>query len=221
MFQKSTLITLPLLMTSIFLLTGCPPAPDLTQWQRPDTDIDGVRVAMGKCGVQLPGSDIPKTDNDSVLYYQCMENMGFTRKDGFKICSVRVYHDTPACLKQEQGYPLSQTQLEALPFVADRGFHPIKPDSGVSKFSLITWRKVGASLHFSHEVENDKQALAVMYQCGYPQPLGSTPYVPTLRKAANIQRCMLDKGFEPKNKLSLVCRNYPQVTDCPKHHSYP
>lgn len=175
-----------------------------------------MRVAMGKCGVQLPGSDIPKTDNESVLYYQCMENMGFTRKDGFKICSVRVYHDTPACLKQEQGHPLSQSQLEALPFVADRGFHPIKPDSGVSKFSLITWRKVGASLHFSHEVENDKQALAVMYQCGYPQPLGSVPYVPTLLKAANVQRCMLDKGFEPKNKLNLVCRNYPQVTGCPK-----
>ncbi|MGQ8707185.1 hypothetical protein ACUTSW_14515 [Serratia sp. TSA_198.1] len=216
MFRKSTLITLPLLMTSVFLLTGCPPAPDLTQWQRPDTDIDGVRVAMAKCGVQLPGSDIPKTDNESVLYYQCMEKMGFTRKDGFKICSVRVYHDTSACLEQEQGHPLSQSQLEALPFVADRGFHPINPDSGVSKFSLITWRKVGASLHFSHEIENDKQALAVMYQCGYPQPLGSTPYVPTLRKAANVQRCMLDKGFEPKNRLNLVCRNYPQVTGCPK-----
>lgn len=216
MFRKSTLKSLPLLITSVFLLTGCPPAPDLTQWQRPDTDIEGVRVSMGKCGVQLPGPDIRKTDNESVLYYQCMENMGFTRKDGFKICSIRIYHDTPACLQQEQGHPLSQSQLEALPFVADSGFHPIKQDSGVSPFSLITWRKVGAPLHFSHEVENDKQALVVMYQCGYPQPLGSAPDVPTLRKAANIQQCMLDKGFEPKNKLNLVCRNYPQVTGCPK-----
>lgn len=216
MFRKSTLITLPLLTTSVLLLTGCPPAQDLTQWQRPDTDINGVRIAMGKCGVQLPGPDIPKTDNESVLYYQCMENMGFTRKDGFKICSIRIYHDTPACLEQEQGHPLSQSQLEALPFVADRGFHPITPDSGVSTFSLISWRKAGASLHYSHEIENDKQALAVMYQCGYPQPLGSVPYVPTLRKAAIVQQCMLDKGFEPKYKLNLVCRNYPQVTGCPK-----
>ncbi|QHB33474.1 hypothetical protein F0T03_15800 [Yersinia canariae] len=216
MIRKSTLVTLPLLVASVFLLTGCPPAPDITQWKRPNTDIDGVRVAMGKCGVQLPGPDIPKTDNESVLYYQCMESQGFNRKDGFKICSLRVYHDTPACLKQEQGRPLSQGQLDALPFVADRGFHPIKPDSGVIKSSLISWRKAGASLHFSHEIENDKQALAVMYQCGYPQPLGSVPYVPTLRKAADVQRCMLDKGFEPKNKLNLVCRNYPQVTGCPK-----
>ncbi|KML67276.1 hypothetical protein [Pectobacterium peruviense] len=214
MLCKSTSVTLPLLVASVLLLTGCAPAPDLTQWKRPNTDIDGVRIAMGKCGVPLPGPDIPKTDNESVLYYQCMESMGFTRKDGFKICSVRVYHDTPACIKQEQGYSLSQRQLEALPFVADRGFHPIKPDSGVSQFSLISWRKAGASRHFSHEIENDKQALAAMYQCGYPQPLGSVPYVPTLRKAADAQRCMLDKDFEPKNKLSLVCRNYPQVTGC-------
>lgn len=216
MSPRSPLLTLPLLTTSLLLLTGCPPAPDLTQWQRPDTDIDGVRVAMGQCGVPLPGPDIPKTDNESVLYYQCMEKMGFTRKDGFEICSVRVYHDTPACRSQEQGHPLNQSQLEALPFVADRGFHPIKPESGVDTSSLISWRQAGASRHFSHEIENDRQALAVMYQCGYPQPLGSVPYVPTLRKAAEVQRCMLEKGFEPKNRLSLVCRNYPQVTGCPE-----
>lgn len=216
MLRKSSLMNLSPLITSMLLLAGCASAPDITQWKRPDTDIDSVRIAMGKCGVQLPGAIIPKTDNESVLYYQCMESMGFNRKDGFKICSVRVFHDTPACLEQEQGYPLSQSQLEALPFVADRGFHPMKPDSGVIKSSLITWRKEGASLHFSYEVENNKQALAIMYQCGYPQPLGSVPYVPTLRKAANVQQCMLDKGFKPKNTLNLVCRNYPQVTGCPK-----
>ncbi|MFK8258979.1 hypothetical protein ACFL9S_14480 [Erwinia sp. AnSW2-5] len=216
MFRKLSLMNLSLLMTSVFLLTGCAPAPDITRWKRPDTDMDGVRIAMGKCGVQLPGPEIPKTDNESVLYYQCMESMGFTRKDGFKICSVRVYYDTPACLEQRQGHPLSQSQLEALPFVADRGFHPLQPDSGVIKSSLITWRKEGASLHFAYEAENDKQALAAMYQCGYPQPLGSVPYVPTLRKAANVQQCMLDKGFKPKNPLNLVCRHYPHVTGCPK-----
>ncbi|MEE9684277.1 hypothetical protein V4841_09705 [Lelliottia amnigena] len=216
MFRKSTAMTLPLLMTSVFLLTGCPPPPDLTQWQRPDTDIDGVRDAMRQCGEQIPGQDIPKTDNESVVYYQCMENQGFIRKDGFKICSIPVYRDTPACISRDQGYPLSQRQLDALPFVADRGFLPIKPEFGVSQSSLVSWRKAGASLHYSYEIENDKQALAVMYQCGYPQPLGSVSYVPTLRKAAYVQQCMLDKGFEPKNKLNLVCRNYPHVTGCPK-----
>ncbi|MFI3311038.1 hypothetical protein [Ewingella allii] len=216
MFRKSTLLTLPLLAVSVLLLTGCPPAPDLTQWQRPNTDIDGVRVAMGQCGVKLPGSDIPKTDNESVLYYQCMENQGFTRKDGFKICSVRVYHDTQACREQEQGKPLSQSQLDALPFVADRGFHPMRPDYAEVKSSFITWRKAGASKHFDEQIENDKLAESVMYQCGYPHPLGSVPYVPTLRKAAGIQQCMLDKGFEPKGELMLVCRNYPQVSGCRK-----
>lgn len=216
MRQKSRLMTLPLLITSVFLLTGCPPPPDLTQWKRPDVGIDGVRAAMGKCGVPLPGPDIPKTDNESVVYYQCMEKLGFARKDGFKICSLRVYHDTAACREQELGHPLSQSQLDALPFVADRGFIPAKPDSGVITSSLISWRKAGASRHFSHEIENNEQAQAAMYQCGYPQPLGSVPFVPTVRKAAFVQQCMRDKGFEPKNKLSLVCRNYPQVTGCPK-----
>ena len=68
MFRKSTAMTLRLLMTSVFLLPGCPPPPDLTQWQRPDTDINGVRVAMGQCGEQIDGPKFPKTDNESVLY---------------------------------------------------------------------------------------------------------------------------------------------------------
>ncbi|QBR52262.1 hypothetical protein E2F51_20805 [Erwinia sp. QL-Z3] len=42
-------MTLTLLITSVFLLTGCPPPPDLTQWKRPDMGIDGVHAAMGKC----------------------------------------------------------------------------------------------------------------------------------------------------------------------------
>ncbi|CAM3791861.1 hypothetical protein RABR111495_12365 [Rahnella bruchi] len=55
-----------------------------------------------------------------------------------------------------------------------------------------------------------------MYECGYPKPLGSVPFVPTVLKAAKVQQCMVDKGFEPKVKLMLVCRNYPQVTGCGK-----
>ncbi|WP_145560805.1 hypothetical protein [Yersinia mollaretii] len=212
MFCKRTLVSLPILLASVFLLTGCPPPPDLTQWQRPHTDVNEVRVAMGQCGVPLPGPQPDFTDNETVLYYQCMEQKGFTFKHGFQICDV--YKQTPACIQKRQRIPLSQQQLEALPFVADNGFHPIKPGSGVTESSRISWRKAGASLHFSHALENDQVALQVMYLCGYPQPLGSNPVDPTIRKAAEIQQCMLDKGFEPKKKLALVCRNYPQVTGC-------
>lgn len=214
MNRRQTLVTFPVLVASVFLLTGCPPPPDLTQWQRPNTTIDGVRTAMGTCGVQLPGSQPDFTDNETVQYYQCMERQGFTFKHGFQICSVNK--NTPACVEKKQGHPLSQRQRDALPFVADRGFHPIKPDSGLMESQFITWRKAGASLHFSHQVENDHEALPVMYQCGYPQPLGSAPDVPTVRRAAEVQQCMLDKGFEPKDKLNLVCRNDPQVTGCKK-----
>lgn len=212
MFSKHMLIYTPVLITSVFLLTGCPPSPDLTQWQRPNTTVSEVRTAMGQCGVPLPGSQPDFTDNEAVLYHQCMEQQGFTFKHGFKICDF--YEQTPACIAQKQGRALSMRQLEALPFVADSGFHPIKPGSGIDEYSLISWRKAGASLHFSHAVENDRLALPMMYHCGYPQPLGSTPFDPTIRKAAEVQRCMLENGFEPKRKRALVCRNYPQVAGC-------
>ncbi|MGE4709630.1 hypothetical protein AB8966_05640 [Yersinia enterocolitica] len=214
MFTKHTLIYSPALLASVFLLTGCPPPPDLTQWQRPNSTVNDARVAMGKCGVPLPGPQPDFTDNETVLYYHCMEQQGFVFKHGFKICDV--YEQTPACVAQKQGRAVSLRQLEALPFVADSGFHPIKPDSGIDKSSRISWRKAGASLHFSHTIENDRVAQQMMYQCGYPQPLGSNSFVPTIRKAADIQRCMLDNGFEPKRKLMLVCRNYLQVTGCQK-----
>lgn len=207
-----SLVSSSALIGSVFMLTGCPPPPDLTQWQRPGSTIDDARVAMGQCGVPLPGPEPSFTDNESVLYYQCMEGKGFTYKGGFHICDY--YKNTPACIEKQQGHPLSQRQLEALPFVADEGFHPIKPDSGRNEYQLISWRKAGASRHFSHAAENDKLALQVMYECGYPKPLGSVPFVPTVLKAAKVQQCMLDNGFEPKHKLMLVCRNYPQVTGC-------
>ncbi|CNJ95207.1 Uncharacterised protein [Yersinia enterocolitica] len=58
-----------------------------------------------------------------------MEQQGFVFKHGFKIFDV--YEQTPACVAQKQGRAVSLRQLEALPFAADSGFHPIKPDSGM------------------------------------------------------------------------------------------
>jgi hypothetical protein len=57
------------------------------------------------------------TDNETVLYYQCMEGKEFTFKHDFHICDVNK--NTPASVAKQQGYPVSQKQLEALPFVAD------------------------------------------------------------------------------------------------------
>ncbi|MBU9816925.1 hypothetical protein J1781_19055 [Rahnella sp. C60] len=212
--RTTSLVSLSALIASVFLLTGCPPPPDLTQWQRPGSTIDDARVAMGQCGVPLPGPEPDFTANETVLYYQCMEGKGFTYKHDFHICDV--HKSTPACIEKQQGHPLSQKQLDALPFLADKGFYPIKPGSGVVESQRISWRKAGASLHFSHELENDRLAISVMYECGYPEPLGSRPFEPTLMQAAKIQQCMLDRDFEPKDKLMLVCRNYPQVTSCRK-----
>lgn len=54
----TSLVSSSALIGSVFLLTGCPPPPDLTQWQRPGSTIDDARVAMGQCGVPLPGPEL-------------------------------------------------------------------------------------------------------------------------------------------------------------------
>ncbi|MGV8925088.1 MAG: hypothetical protein ACOH2G_05345 [Ewingella sp.] len=152
-----------------------------------------------------------------------MQRLGFTRKDGFDFCEVMA--ELPACVEKKQGHPLSQSQLEALPFEADEGFYPIKPDSSRYEDMQVTWRKVGAPRGFSTQVSNNREALPVMYACGYPKPLGSNLAVASIGRTARAQRCMIDHDFEPKDKMMLVCRPYPQVTGCKKQtnhkHLYP
>ena len=36
----------------------------------------------------------------------------------------------------------------------------------------------------------------------------------SIGRTAEVQRCMIDHGFEPKNKIMQVCQTYPQVTGC-------
>lgn len=150
--------------------------------------------------------------NEQVLHFQCMQRLGFTRKDGFEYCEIMK--NTPACVEKRQGGPLSLSQLEALPFVEDEAFHPIKPNSGRDERMQISWRRSGASLHFSVQIANDSEALPMMYACGYPKPLGSNLNVASIGRTAIVQRCMIDHDFEPKNEIMLVCRTYPQVTGC-------
>ncbi|WP_175651838.1 hypothetical protein [Pseudomonas sp. Marseille-P9899] len=212
MLRKRQIITLPALLASCLLLTGCPPPAEFTQWQRISTSTDGVRAAMTECGEPAGGSLRELPANEQVLQFQCMQRLGFTRKDGLEFC--KVMKDLPACVEERIGHPLGLAQLEALPFEADEGFFPIKPDSGRDEDMQVTWRKAGASRHFSVQLANNQEALPVMYACGYPKPLGSNRAVASIGQAATVQRCMIDHGFEPKNKLMLVCQIYPQVTGC-------
>ncbi|UJD92458.1 hypothetical protein FS594_27390 (plasmid) [Rahnella aquatilis] len=213
MFSKAQRVAFPALVISVFLLTGCPPAAEFTQWERPSTTEEGVKSAMTECGdpVGYTLNNLPR--NEQALQFLCMQRLGFTRKDGFDFCEVMG--KLPACVEKKQGHPLSQSQLEALPFEADEGFYPIKPDSSRYEDMQVTWRKVGApGGGLSTQVANDREALPVMYACGYPKPLGSNLAVASIGRTAKAQRCMIDHGFEPKNKMMLVCRPYPQVTGC-------
>ena len=212
MFSKSQIITIPVLISSVLLLTGCPPSPEFTRWQRTSTSVDGVRVAMAECGDPVAGPQNHFPINEEIIHFQCMQRLGFTRKDGFEYCEIMK--NMPACVEERQGRPLSLSQLEALPFVEDEAFHPIKPNSGRDERMQVSWRKAGASLHFEFKVANDSEALPVMYACGYAKPLGSNLDVASIGRTAEVQRCMIDHGFEPKNKVMLVCQTYPRVTGC-------
>ncbi|MBV4478641.1 hypothetical protein [Pseudomonas khavaziana] len=219
MLRKSQIITIPALLGTIFLLTGCPPPAEFTQWQRTSTTVDGVKAAMAECGDPVGGSLTRYPINEEVIHFQCMQRLGFTRKDDFKFCEVMK--DVPACVEERIGRPLSLSELEALPFGDDEGFYPIKPDSGRYESMQITWRKMGASPHFSVQLANDKEALPVMYACGYPKPLGSNLAVASIGRTAKAQRCMIDHGFEPKHEMTLVCLPYPQVTGCKNNAEAP
>lgn len=212
MLRKTQLIAFPGLIASVLLLTGCPPPAEFTQWQRTATSVDGVKSAMAECGEPVGGSLTRYPINVRVLHFQCMQRLGFKRKDRFKFCEVMK--NVPACVEERQGHPLSLSQLEALPFTADDGFYPIKPNSGRFESMQVSWRKVGASKHFSVQIANDHEALPVMYACGYPKPLGSNLEIGSIGATAKAQRCMIDHGFEPKNALMLVCLPYPTVTGC-------
>lgn len=212
MFSKSQIITIPALISSVLLLTGCPPPASFTKWQRTSTSVERVKAAMAECGDPVSGPLNGFPINEQIMHFQCMQRLGFTRKDGFEYCEIM--ENMPACVEERQGHSLSLSQLEALPFVEDEAFHPIKPNSGRDERMQVSWRQAGASPHFSVQVANDSEALPVMYACGYAKPLGSNLDVANIRRTAEVQRCMIDHGFEPKNKIMLVCQTYPQVTGC-------
>ena len=86
MLNKSQIITIPVLISSVLLLTGCPPSAEFTRWKRASTTVDGVKAAMTECGDPVGTSMVHLPINDQVLQFQCMQRLGFIRKDGFEYC---------------------------------------------------------------------------------------------------------------------------------------
>ncbi len=202
-----------LLSAAVLVLAGCPAPPDNQMWKRSGADQETINTEMANCGYpQNIGAHIISR-NDEILRFQCMQGKGFAFGSEGNLC--QWMEDYPACVAKKQGHPVSLAQLGGLPFNEDRGFHPAPANSGLTEYDFVTWRKKGASQDFSHIIENKRLALPVMYQCGYPQPLGSREQSPTISAAAKTQQCMQEHGFEPisKDKM-LVCWNYPQLPAC-------
>ena len=105
MFSKSQIITIPVLISSVLLLTGCPPPASFTQWKRASTSVEGVKAAMAECGDPVAGPQNHFPINEQIIHFQCMQRLGFTRKDGFEYCDIMK--NMPACVEERQGRPLS------------------------------------------------------------------------------------------------------------------
>lgn len=100
MFSKSQIITIPVLISSVLLLTGCPPPASFTQWKRASTSVEGVKAAMAECGDPVAGPLNRFPINEEIIHFQCMQRLGFTRKDGFEYCEIMK--NMPACVEERQ-----------------------------------------------------------------------------------------------------------------------
>lgn len=96
MFSRSQIITIPVLISSVLLLTGCPPPASFTQWKRASTTVEGVKAAMTECGDPVGSSMTHLPINEQVLQFQCMQRLGFIRTGlpGVRFPSppAHVYH---------------------------------------------------------------------------------------------------------------------------------
>ncbi|WP_211455200.1 hypothetical protein [Collimonas antrihumi] len=207
--------------SAVFFLASCANPPVFKTWIKPNASEADAKQAMRDCGFPNAAGTTRETPrNEAVKMYQCMKQKGFQNSGFSDICDIAK--EMPACVAQKQGYPVSVTQLEAMPFFEDDpGFWPILEKSNLTSYSLISWRPAGASQDYKLRPENYQATLPVMYACGYPNPLGSGEQV-SIGVAARVQMCMQAKGFIPDRanvSLSImipVCRQYPELPDCKK-----
>lgn len=203
---------------AMILLTGCPGPPLFKTWNKPGTTESDVKRAMLDCGFpNVAGTTAQTSRNDSVKMYQCMRKNDFQLTSGFNICDVNT--ETPACVEEKQGYPVSIAQLESLTFNDDPGFWPNHPNSNNSPTDLVAWRAANSSRHFSERAANQRVAMVAMAECGYPNPLGSGSPA-SVGVTARVQTCMQKKGFVPDrasiaiSAMIPVCQQYPVLPVC-------
>lgn len=202
----------------VILTIGCPSPPLFKTWVKLDATENDVKRAMLDCGFpNIAGTTHQNSRNDAVKMYQCMGKLGFQNKTNFDICSFNS--EIPACVEEKQGYPVSVAQLESLPFNDDPGFYPIRPNSNLTPHNLISWRLAKSSQHYSERISNQDIAIVAMYECGYPNPLGSGSPA-NIGTTARVQMCMQEKGFIPDQAsihtvtMIPVCKQYPILPTC-------
>jgi hypothetical protein len=217
-FSFTHICRLTVIAATAFMLSGCPSPPLFKTWVKPDATENDVKNAMRDCGFPNAGSTTPQDSRNEVAkMYLCMHKRGYSEQSGFDICSTN--RELPACIEEKQGSPVNISQLEALPFNDDPGFWPANSKLNFTPRQLIPWRPGNHSQHYSERISNQDLALAAMYECGYPKPLGSGSPA-SIATTARAQSCMQRKGFVP-DRASIqnapmipVCQQYPMLPDC-------
>ncbi|WP_150118652.1 hypothetical protein [Collimonas fungivorans] len=205
--------------TVLCLAAGCANPPTFKTWGKVNTSETDVKQAMHECGYpSSDGTDRTTSRNEAVKMFQCMRQKGFQKSPPYDICAIR--QELPACVAEKQGYPVSIAQLVTFPVDDDSGFWLMRPGLNLSPERLVGWRIPQGARNADEGLKNDRLALAAMYECGYPNPLGSSIKTITIGEAVPVQQCMLRKGFIPTiNHASTtmtipVCRQYPELPDC-------
>ncbi|RZT05614.1 hypothetical protein SAMN05216319_5090 [Duganella sp. CF402] len=216
---------------ALVVLSACsfrgfkPPPPAFESYVRAGASGDDVKRSMLACGYRnVFITDRDETLNDLASHENCMFSQGYRHPDGWKgLCSRNYEQDLalPACVEKKQGYPVSLDQLKALPFYGDAGFARFsQSESHFTESDRITWRRADSSLDFRQVGENQRIALPVMYECAYPQPLGSNTTEVTVDTVVKAQVCMQNRGFIPAGTRSVphpmipICRWYPKLPEC-------
>lgn len=209
----------------VFFLSGCfgirpfqPPPPQFKMWSKPGVSEEEVKRTMLSCGYpHIAGTNRDTSPNAGAAMFVCMRKNGFKDTQGFELCQYSP--NLPACVEYIQGRPLTIEQLEQLPYKEDIAFAKSGPEWNIDTLAFVNWHKEGASELFTERFALDSKTVQVMYKCGYPNPLGSGTDV-TNNRAAEIHKCMEDKGYIGKasaangRRLFPICKEYPRLRAC-------
>ncbi len=86
------------LITACFSKPFQPPAADADLWEKPGASPKQVLASMLACGEKNGSGIDPKASlQEKAQRFVCMKRAGYTRRDGFDICTMGTQQPLKAC----------------------------------------------------------------------------------------------------------------------------